>query len=143
MTSKKVAITFDDGPNPPYTNQILEILKKEKIRATFFVCGANIKRHPETVKKVAKEGHIVGNHTYYHFYPTVILGAIYQEVQKTQKMIDDLIGVQKYKYFRSPGFLAPGWIKARLKDVGFEVWGGVVGNDWEPNMTPQQIADRI
>lgn len=75
-TAKKVALTFDDGPNPPYTNQVLDILKKEGIKGTFFVCGANVKRHPEIVKKIALEGHLVGNHTYNHRYVKTRLGMI-------------------------------------------------------------------
>lgn len=139
---KKVALTFDDGPNPPYTNQILDILNKEDIKATFFVCGANIKRHPETIVRIAKEGHLVGNHTYNHRYVLTRLGLIYKETLETQKLIEELTD-QKEKLFRSPWLLAPFWLNNRLRNDGFKIFGGVWGNDWETKITPQKIADRI
>ena len=142
---KKVALTFDDGPNPPYTNQILDILKKENIKATFFVCGTNIKRHPDVVKKEAQEGHQIGNHTYNHnysHYPLTVIGAIYKDTIKTQKMIDE-IAPQKEKLFRSPWFMAPPWLKNRLKREGFQIFGGIVGYEWDNKTTPQMVADKI
>ncbi len=58
----RVALTFDDGPRAPYTGQILDILKKEGVTATFFVLGENARRHPELVKRIELEGHRVANH---------------------------------------------------------------------------------
>lgn len=67
QTEKKlVALTFDDGPNEPYTSQIADYLHTEAIAATFFVVGANIDRYPGVVKKLVEQGHIVGNHSYHH-----------------------------------------------------------------------------
>jgi len=65
-TKRVVALTFDDGPNPPYTNQILDILKEYHVRATFFLIGQNVERYPEVAKRIAAEGHQLGNHTYSH-----------------------------------------------------------------------------
>lgn len=63
---KIVALTFDDGPYPPYTGQILDILKEYNVPATFFVVGRNAKKHPELVRRIVEERHQVGNHTYNH-----------------------------------------------------------------------------
>ena len=60
-----VALTFDDGPGED-TPRILEILQEAGVRATFFLCGANVERHPELARRVAAEGHEIGNHTYSH-----------------------------------------------------------------------------
>ncbi|HVF39801.1 MAG TPA: polysaccharide deacetylase family protein, partial [Gemmatimonadaceae bacterium] len=63
---KKVALTFDDGPNPEATPRILDTLKQYGVRATFFVLGRHAERWPELVHRVASEGHQIGNHGYFH-----------------------------------------------------------------------------
>ena len=65
-TEKIVALTFDDGPNEPYTGQILDLLRKRGAKATFFVVGVNATRHPETLLRIVDEGHAIGNHTWSH-----------------------------------------------------------------------------
>ena len=63
---KAVALTFDDGPHPTYTAEILDILREYGIKATFFVIGENVERSKEVLKRCADEGHEIGNHTYSH-----------------------------------------------------------------------------
>jgi peptidoglycan/xylan/chitin deacetylase (PgdA/CDA1 family) len=63
---KKVAITFDDGPNPEYTERLLDGLKERNVKATFFLIGSEVKEYPEIVKRMSEEGHLIGNHTYEH-----------------------------------------------------------------------------
>ncbi len=63
---KVVALTFDDGPHPERTPKILDLLKKHDVRAAFFVTGKNAEKHPELIKRMVSEGHLVGNHTYSH-----------------------------------------------------------------------------
>lgn len=62
----KIALTFDDGPHPYYTEQILDGLKARGIKATFFVTGMNVEKHPEIIERMHEEGHLIGNHTFYH-----------------------------------------------------------------------------
>ncbi len=62
--AKTVALSFDDGPNPPYTEQILEVLRARDVRATLFMTGQHVARHPETVRRVIEAGHHVGNHSW-------------------------------------------------------------------------------
>ena len=62
----KIALTFDDGPHPVYTEELLDGLKKRKVRATFFLIGNNIEGNEEIVKRMAEEGHLIGSHTYNH-----------------------------------------------------------------------------
>ena len=64
-TEKKIAITFDDGPSI-YALEILELLKKYNVKATFFCIGKNIEAHPEILKQIIADGHLVGNHSYHH-----------------------------------------------------------------------------
>src|SRR5579872_5285240 len=62
----KVALTFDDGPNEPYTSEILQVLRENNVRATFFVNGKNVETFPETAREIVREGHAIGNHSYSH-----------------------------------------------------------------------------
>ena len=66
MDTPKIAITFDDGPHPYYTEQLLDGLKERGVKATFFVMGKQAEAYPELVLRMYEEGHLVGNHTYSH-----------------------------------------------------------------------------
>jgi len=99
---KKVVLTFDDGPNPRHTPQILEILKKHKIKATFFSLGRNIAKYPSLTKKTYEEGHEIGNHTFTH--PDVTRlnqKQLYDELRATQKLIQVTTG-HSTRLFRPP-----------------------------------------
>jgi peptidoglycan/xylan/chitin deacetylase (PgdA/CDA1 family) len=99
---KIVALTFDDGPNPPFTNQILDILKKYGVKATFFVVGERAERYPEVVKQVYTEGHALGNHTWSH--KVLIYKSqdfIQKQIDSTDKLLRDL-GYTGPIHFRSP-----------------------------------------
>ena len=63
---RKIALTFDDGPHPYYTQQLLDGLKERGARATFFVMGKQAEAYPELVLRMQEEGHLIGNHTYSH-----------------------------------------------------------------------------
>ncbi|MBA7522260.1 Peptidoglycan-N-acetylglucosamine deacetylase [subsurface metagenome] len=65
-TEKKIFLTFDDGPTPEITEEVLDILKQKNASGTFFCLGRNVERHPEVYNKIICEGHAVGNHTYSH-----------------------------------------------------------------------------
>ena len=62
----KIAITFDDGPHPRYTEQLLDGLKEREVKAAFFLIGENVAAYPEIVKREYEEGHLIGNHTFHH-----------------------------------------------------------------------------
>ncbi|TCP65652.1 polysaccharide deacetylase family protein [Baia soyae] len=99
---KQVAFTFDDGPDTHFTNQVLDILKKEKVSATFFVCGNNVEAHPDVVKRIDQEGHSVGNHSWNH--PDLSKkdqATVNQQISKTNDAIQDAIG-KKPTLFRPP-----------------------------------------
>lgn len=63
---RKIALTFDDGPHPYFTEQLLDGLKERKVNVTFFVTGEHAELHPEVIKRMYEEGHLIGNHTYSH-----------------------------------------------------------------------------
>ena len=66
LEDKKIAITFDDGPNLTYTPGLLQGLRERNVKATFFVIGKNAAEHPELIEEMKKDGHLIGNHTYNH-----------------------------------------------------------------------------
>lgn len=97
-----VAITFDDGPNPIYTPQVIEIFSNAKGKATFFMIGEQMRNHPEIVKQVAAQGHEIGNHTYTHPKLSQLSSAeCWEEIQETEKLIEELAG-RKPVVFRPP-----------------------------------------
>lgn len=88
-----VALTFDDGPTEKYTPQILAILKKYNIKATFFMVGMNAKAHPDLVKMVLADGHAINNHSLTHPMLTKLNDKqLYREVAEPSKIIDGIIG---------------------------------------------------
>lgn len=99
---KKIALTFDDGPNPKTTEKLLDGLKSRNVVATFFVVGENAKNYPEIIKRMSDDGHIIGNHTYSHVQLTCInIEKAYDELEKTNKIIEDITGTA-VKYVRPP-----------------------------------------
>jgi peptidoglycan-N-acetylglucosamine deacetylase len=111
----EVALTFDDGPDPEWTPKILDILKAAKVKAAFFLVGVNAERYPNLVRRIASEGHEIGNHTYYH--PNLALcwpEHIRLELNATQLLIQTLTG-RGTTLFRPP--YAADTQPARLADL--------------------------
>lgn len=99
---KRIALTFDDGPHPIYTPQMLELLKEEQVPATFFLLGENVEPYGDVVKEIAKEGHLIGNHTYHHVQITSLsLEEACKEIQETSDLIEELTGTGT-EYVRPP-----------------------------------------
>jgi peptidoglycan-N-acetylglucosamine deacetylase len=101
-TEKKIALTFDDGPNE-MTLQLLQVLKKYNAKATFFCIGKNIEKHPEILEQVIEEGHTVGNHSYSHspFFDFYRKNRLVEEIEKTNSLIEIITG-KKAALFRPP-----------------------------------------
>jgi peptidoglycan-N-acetylglucosamine deacetylase len=99
---KVIALTFDDGPWPKSTIQVLDILKKNKIKGTFFVVGQNVKNYPDLTKRVVTDGHTIANHTWHHWYHHMNPQMAAYEIDKTTDIIYQTTGV-KTSLFRPPG----------------------------------------
>lgn len=98
----EVALTFDDGPNPPYTQQVLAILQRYNIKATFFCIGRQVHAYPVSIKQEYTAGHVVGDHTWSHPYLPALSGAsISQQLSSTADEITRTIGVRP-SFFRPP-----------------------------------------
>lgn len=101
--TSSVALTFDDGPHPENTPQILDTLAKMDAKATFFVIGEKVKKHPEILERIQKEGHTFGNHSYSHanLFPVKTPVEIERELNKTNQLIEKITG-KKVQFFRPP-----------------------------------------
>jgi nucleoside-diphosphate-sugar epimerase/peptidoglycan/xylan/chitin deacetylase (PgdA/CDA1 family) len=98
----QIAITVDDGPDPVYTPQILDILRDHEIKATFFVVGGAAEQYPAIVKRMQKEGHEVGSHSYSHpYFNQLSWSGAAQEITMTRSVLDHILGV-KCRLFRPP-----------------------------------------
>ena len=138
-----VALTYDDGPNPPYTERLLDVLAKHNVKATFFMIGKRIEKHPETVHRVIAEGHQIGNHTYSHpllgFLPPF---CVQRQIERT----DDLIrqyGVVEEIVFRAPmltRFLPVAYVLAKgdRTHISCDVWSW----DWT-TQNPDKITETV
>jgi len=99
-----VALTFDDGPNEPYTSEIADFLDEQGVRATFFQVGACVRRHPETTARLLAAGHVVGNHSMTHRFTTYLKpGAFRREIDENQRLLRDHLG-------RTPALTRTPWL---------------------------------
>lgn len=142
--SKKIALTFDDGPDIKITPLLLDFLKEQNIKATFFVVGENVKKHPELVKRMDEEGHIVLNHSYTHMnFKTHSMDAVRNELKKTGDEIQGIIGKTPV-IFRPPyGSISKLQLQT-LKDEGMtSVLWDIDTVDWKNNTSKAQIIKSI
>lgn len=103
MTQKYIALTFDDGPHPRYTKQILAALEKHHAHATFFVVGQRAERYSTLIQQMKQEGHEIANHTYGHPFPTKVGSReLEAEIRHTDSVIEQITGT-KPVLFRPPG----------------------------------------
>ncbi|WP_433222668.1 polysaccharide deacetylase family protein [Microtetraspora malaysiensis] len=129
-THKCIALTFDDGP-AEYTNDLLKVLKKYKAKATFFLIGSRVQKHPKVTKNITKAGHEVGNHTWSHKYLTDLeYKAIYSEVKKGQDAIKKATGKTPV-LFRAPGGLINDGVRTIIGKFGMvQIPGTVATQDY-------------
>lgn len=140
---KVVALTFDDGPDPRFTPKILDILKKENVKATFFVIGSRVAKNPHLARRASDEGHLIGNHSYTH--PDLKLDTrdkIIQELKKCQDAIYRVTG-QEPHYFRPPKGLFDDTTTAIAKQANYKIvlWDVCVEHKASP--TPEREAKRV
>ncbi|HYK72852.1 MAG TPA: polysaccharide deacetylase family protein [Pseudoneobacillus sp.] len=123
---KLIALTFDDGPDPVYTTQILNLLEKYDAKATFFVIGVEAERYPEIIKRQSKEGHEIANHTYrHHFKDNFNKDKLESELNKAGKVIEDLTG-------KAPSLFRPiaGYYDERIVNTAIETGYEVILWSW-------------
>nr|WP_225225730.1 polysaccharide deacetylase family protein [Komarekiella delphini-convector] len=117
---KVIALTFDDGPWPETTDQVLDILKANNIKGTFFVVGQNLKNYPELGKRIVIEGHVIANHTWHHWYHFFNPQAAAFEIERTTDLIYQVTGA-KTTLFRPPGGMLHNGLAAYAKNKKYTV----------------------
>lgn len=133
--TKRVFLTFDDGPSKGVTIPILDILKREKIKATFFVLGSRVELNPDIVKRAYKEGHFIASHGYSHIYSQIYASpqSVLDEYNKSLEIIRNAIGEQEYNphLFRYPGGFTGGkYFKIKQEAEVLLEQNGILHVDW-------------
>ena len=126
--AKKIALTFDDGPHPRYTEQLLDGLKERNVVATFFVTGENAQNYPNIIRREQEEGHLIGNHTYSHIQLTSGNRETFrEELVKTNEILENITG-EKVSFVRPP---YGSWDKSFEKELNmFPVLWNIDPLDW-------------
>jgi peptidoglycan-N-acetylglucosamine deacetylase len=126
-----VALTFDDGPNEPYTSQILDCLSKKDIRATFFQVGQCVERHPEATDRIHADGHVIGNHSLRHRFDTYLRpGRMAREISETQEILQRRIG-RVPALFRSPWLWRQPLLLRRVRQMSLHPVAGIFCHSME------------
>jgi peptidoglycan-N-acetylglucosamine deacetylase len=143
ITSEKViALTFDDGPNGPYTSRILDILSENNIHATFFVIGKNVELYPDIARRTIEDGNVIGNHSNSHNANHALYFDAYKDVQAAQLSIYNTIGVEPHLYRPPHGKKTP-WELDEIKTRGYiEVLWNISTND-QSGRSPEFLANEI
>jgi peptidoglycan/xylan/chitin deacetylase (PgdA/CDA1 family) len=137
---RRVALTFDDGPNPPDTTALLDVLAREGVRAVFFLVGAQVEAHPDVVRRVVDEGHVLGNHSFHHDdLAAWTPDAVRDDLERTLAAIRTAVPGAEVPFFRAPfgrwGRTVPVARALGMRSVG---WSLSV-EDWVPPGTHELV----
>lgn len=141
---RKIALTFDDGPHPSYTEELLDGLKERGVCATFFVTGEHAQLHPDIIRRMQEEGHLIGNHTYSHIQLRKGNREVFkEELIKTNEILEEITG-QEVVYVRPP---YGSWDKSFEKELNmFPVLWTVDPLDWcssNADCIAQKIVSKV
>ena len=133
----KIFLTFDDGPDPEATPQILDLLAKQDAKATFFCLGRQVEKYPAIFDRIKQEGHAVGNHTYSHLSGwTTSNKKYFEDIERADRLIGS-------KLFRPPyGRIRPSQIRVLKERYKIVMWD-VMSGDYDVKQTPEKIAERV
>lgn len=144
ISKDQVSVTFDDGPNPEFTPQVLKLLKDYDAKATFFCIGKNIEKYPSLFQEIIDQGHSVGNHTYSHANNFGFFSSekVISELQKTNVIADKIAGLKLKLYRPAFGITNPP-IKKALKVTGMRSIGWSKRSFDTTRLLEQNILKRI
>ncbi|MFL0195416.1 polysaccharide deacetylase family protein [Clostridium sp. WILCCON 0269] len=138
-----IALTFDDGPNPEYTPKLLDVLKKNDIKCTFFVLAENAQKYPDIIKRIESEGHYIGLHSLKH------MNAIFSSPYQTRKNFSEALNIMdhlgiKIKFFRPPwGIFNPlTYYYANANNLKIILWS-IHAMDWSRWVTEDYIKKKL
>ncbi len=140
---QEVALTFDDGPNERYTQELLEYLAMYRVKATFFMVGEYVRQMPWLAREVHAAGHLVGNHTMRH--PNLMYQPVrraVEEIGECTQLLEDTLGA-RVRYFRPPyGGRRPAVLRVAREQGLVPVLWNVTGHDWRPYL-PERIYAHV
>ena len=130
----EVALTFDDGPNPKWTPRLLDVLGEQDVKATFFMLGRRAEAEPELVRRVAAEGHLIGNHSWSH--PNLArswTSRVREELTRTSETLEQITG-ERIRYFRPPYGARRPVVFRIARELGLRVvtWNAMTSDWTEP-----------
>jgi peptidoglycan/xylan/chitin deacetylase (PgdA/CDA1 family) len=134
-----VALTFDDGPNEPYTSRLLDLLDERDVRATFFQVGRCAERFPSASRRVVESGHVLGNHSYSHQFGSYFREPSQRrEIERSQQALAAVTGVVPALY-RPPWLCHWPWVLGSIRDHGLQVVSGLFGHPLEIIQPPARL----
>lgn len=136
------SLTFDDGPNPDYTRQVLDVLDKYQVQGTFFLLGSAVETYPELVQEIVDRGHVVASHSYNH--PDMLYLSeeeIRQEILGTAKLIENIIG-QPTQFYRLPYGSGDARVVDAVPELTSVMWN-VDSEDWVSETADQVIQNVV
>jgi peptidoglycan/xylan/chitin deacetylase (PgdA/CDA1 family) len=138
-----VALTFDDGPDPQFTPAVLDVLAEHRLRATFFVVGRRVRRHPAIVERIADEGHVLGSHSFSH--PDarrLTVRRLHADYADGRAALEDVVGAP-VPLFRPPNGTLDLKGAAVVGRLALTPWlWSVDPADWHPDTDEDQIVER-
>ncbi|GGN97303.1 polysaccharide deacetylase family protein [Saccharibacillus kuerlensis] len=136
------SLTFDDGPDPRYTAQLLDLLKRYEAKATFFVVGSHAVQHPELLKRMQAEGHSIGIHNYVHRTNWLMWpGSVRRQVNRTNEVIEKVTG-QRAVYYRPPWGIVNLFDLVGRNELQLVLWSGIFG-DWRKRLGEERLLKRM
>ena len=134
----EILLTFDDGPDPRYTPQLLDLLKEEHVPAAFFVVGENARANPELLRRMKEEGHTVSLHSYSHSNTWLL------SFRKLKKELEEGLAAAPASCYRPPWGRSNLFLNHLLKKHGLQmVLWDVMAQDWQKSATPELICEKL
>jgi peptidoglycan/xylan/chitin deacetylase (PgdA/CDA1 family) len=139
----EIALTYDDGPNPAATPQLLEVLAHHNVHATFFLIGDFVRKCPALVRDIAAAGHLIGNHTTTHpWLPFHSAARIRRELADCNAVLEDTLG-SSVRYFRAPHGARRPFVLRTARELNLiPVQWNIITGDWKP-IGAADIASRV
>lgn len=140
--SSKIAFTFDDGPDPVYTPILLDLLKKNEVKATFFVVGSKAKKHPELIRRMHQEGHLIGIHNYVHQSNWFMSPwKVRKGLKDTAEIIENITGVRTV-FYRPPWGMLNLFDFIKRDPYKIILWS-IMAEDWRTSGGSAKIKQRL
>lgn len=139
---REIALTFDDGPDPVYTPLLLDLLKRYDAKATFFVVGIHAEKHPELLKRMHDEGHVIGIHNYVHKTNWLMRPrTVKKQINRTCEIIRQATGTQSV-YYRPPWGIVNLFDFSNLGHLQIILWSALFG-DWRKRVGADRLLNRM